>query len=73
MVFRVTSVFSSFNDRANGWLLFIAAFMRPFKIIFKSDSNEVTASMGDAMASELSTFPGGVVVGYQLSFKLVTC
>jgi hypothetical protein len=45
--------------------------MRPFKISFKADANEATA-IGAADVNELS-FPPGGIVGFQLSYKQITC
>ena len=44
-----------------GPLNFDSAFMRPFKITFKSDSNELTTASGTADTNEESFVPGGIV------------
>ena len=44
--------------------------MRPFKITFKTDSNELTTASGTADTNEESFVPGGIV-GFQLSFAQV--
>ena len=41
--------------------------MRPFKITFKTDSNELTTASGTAETNEESFVPGGIV-GFQLSY-----
>ena len=47
------------------------AFMRPFKIIFKTDADEVAAG-ATATLNEEATFPGGII-GFQLSFNQISC
>ena len=44
--------------------------MRPFKLTFKTDSNELTTASGTADTNEESFVPGGIV-GFQLSFAQV--
>ena len=51
---------------------FILAFMRPFKIIFKTDDNEQTTAGGTEDVNEESVAPGGIV-GFQLTFNQVSC
>jgi hypothetical protein len=54
---------------------YFLAFTRPFKIIFKTDANEVTitaGATGDASMNEQADSPGGIV-GFQLSFVQISC
>ena len=46
--------------------------MRPFKIIFKTDANEMTIANGDNANNEQSGIPGGIV-GFQLTFNQIGC
>jgi hypothetical protein len=49
--------------------------MRPFKVIFKTDANEVTAGGAGAafaMTNEQGIFPGGIV-GFQLTWLQTSC
>jgi hypothetical protein len=50
--------------------------MRPFKVIFKTDANEMTTAVigtaTTAAINEQSAFPGGII-GFQLSFNQLSC
>jgi hypothetical protein len=46
--------------------------MRPFKITFKTDANEVTTINGMANTNEESFAPGGII-GFQLTFTQIAC
>jgi hypothetical protein len=51
------------------------AFTRPFKIIFKTDANELTGIAGIAISAannEQSASPGGII-GFQLNFLQISC
>ncbi len=45
---------------------------RPFKIEFKTDANEATATNTDASTSETNIFPGGIV-GFSLNYVQRAC
>ena len=44
--------------------------MRPFKVIFKTDSNELTTTIGSSDTNEEAGFPGGII-GFQLFYNQV--
>ena len=45
--------------------------MRPFRVTFKTDANEV-AGAGAAGTNEQFNAPGGII-GFQLSFSQISC
>jgi hypothetical protein len=52
--------------------IYFSAWMRPFKVTFKTDANEVTANGGNAILNEESFAPGGIV-GFQLTYTQIAC
>ena len=46
--------------------------MRPFRLIFKTDANEVTGMAAGANVDERGTAPGGII-GFQLTYMQVSC
>jgi hypothetical protein len=53
---------------------YFSAFTRPFKVIFKTDANEITTGAGAtaAIVNEQAFAPGGII-GFQLSFIQISC
>jgi hypothetical protein len=53
--------------------------MRPFKVTFKTDANELTGTAGDTSANELfggtngGTGVIGGIVGFSLNFFQIAC
>ena len=48
------------------------AIMRPFKIVFQTDANEVTIANQMADKNEQSFVPGGII-GFQLMYTQISC
>ena len=45
--------------------------MRPFRLTFKTDANEMTVAAA-ATTNELSVVPGGII-GFQLTYMQISC
>jgi len=57
------------------YMSYFSAFTRPFKVIFKTDANEITTMGGaasTAINNEQAVAPGGII-GFQLNFLQISC
>jgi hypothetical protein len=60
------------NQTLRNFTKLISAFLRPFKIIFKTNNDELTIANIGANNNEESLFPGGII-GFQLSYAQINC
>jgi hypothetical protein len=47
--------------------------MRPFKITFKTDANELTIAAGATAVNNEESFAPGGIIGFQLFFNQIAC
>jgi hypothetical protein len=47
--------------------------MRPFKIIFKTDANELTIAAGATTSNSEETLAPGGIIGFQLFYNQISC